>query len=105
MGGFEMTMVSKPGARLRSAVSDVEVVVVRPSAEDLDLTCAGVPMVGVDDTPAAGSVDGETVQLGKRYFDDRSGLELLCSKAGAGPLSVDGRPLDVRGAKALPSSD
>jgi hypothetical protein len=42
---------------------------------------------------------------GKRYGDDISGIEVLCTKSGAGTLSVDGRPLIVRAPKRLPSSD
>ena len=48
--------------------------------------------------------DGGT-QLGKRYADDELGLELLCSKAGEGSLSVGEAVLDVKGAKPLPASD
>jgi len=43
--------------------------------------------------------------LGKRYIDEDSGLEALCAKPGAGSLSADGRPLAVKDAKKLPSSD
>lgn len=101
-------VVSKPGVRLRSAVSDAEIVVVRPAGGDLVLTCGGVPMVGVDETPAPGAAPVgkiSPVQLGKRYFDEATGLEVLCSRGGDGPLAVDDRPLQLRGAKALPSSD
>ncbi|MDP9820794.1 hypothetical protein J2S59_000603 [Nocardioides massiliensis] len=64
-------------------------------------------VVAGEAAPAGGGVDAsaESVQLGKRYFDENTGLEVLCSKGGAGPLMVDGRLLQVRGAKALPSSD
>jgi hypothetical protein len=48
---------------------------------------------------AAGTV------LGKRYVDDEGSLEVLCTKAGAGSLSVDSRPLTLKDAKPLPSSD
>ena len=44
-------------------------------------------------------------QLGKRYVDAETGLEALCSKSGAGSLSIDGRPLTLKEAKKLPSSD
>jgi hypothetical protein len=43
--------------------------------------------------------------LGKRYVDAESGLEALCSKPGAGSLSLDGRPLSMKEAKKLPASD
>jgi hypothetical protein len=44
-------------------------------------------------------------QLGKRYADDDLGLELLCTKAGEGSLSVGEGILAVKGAKPLPASD
>jgi hypothetical protein len=53
--------------------------------------------------PVAGH-DGGTL-LGKRYGDDASGLELLCTKGGTGALSYDGQALVIRAVKALPSSD
>jgi hypothetical protein len=45
------------------------------------------------------------ILLGKRYADESSGLEVLCTKPGPGPLTVDGRPLEVKGPKPLPASD
>lgn len=97
----------KPGARLRSAVSDAEVVVVRAPQGDVSLCCGGRPMVSLDASPQAlEPVDGEEpTLLGKRYVDEESALELLCTKGGAGALTVDGRPLTIKGAKPLPSSD
>ncbi|WP_016694149.1 hypothetical protein [Rhodococcus rhodochrous] len=43
--------------------------------------------------------------MGKRYEDAETGLEVLCVKAGAGSLSIAGRPLSFKEAKTLPSSD
>jgi hypothetical protein len=43
--------------------------------------------------------------LGKRYVDESSGLEVLCTKAGTGTLTLDGTPLTLQGAKPLPASD
>jgi hypothetical protein len=37
------------------------------------------------------------VERGKRYSDRKSGLELLCTQGGAGPIAVDGRELNVLG--------
>lgn len=95
----------KPGTRLRSAVSDAEVVVVRAPRSAVELSCGGVAMVAHDAPtgPAAGA-DGQTT-LGKRYVDEPSALELLCTKGGAGTLTADGRELTLKGAKTLPSSD
>ena len=42
------SLVGKPGTRLRSAVSTVEVIVVRPAARETILECSGQPMVAAD---------------------------------------------------------
>jgi hypothetical protein len=100
-------MELKPGARLRSAVCSTEVVVVR--AAPVELSCGGRPMV-----PADGAGVGDPVQdaaradgtlLGKRYADPESGLEVLCTKAGKGSLTLGDAPLQVKDARPLPSSD
>jgi len=49
--------------------------------------------------------EGEQVLLGKRYSDEESGIELLCTKTGVGPLSFQGRVLGQKQAKQLPASD
>jgi hypothetical protein len=54
--------------------------------------------------PPGEGADGGTL-LGKRYVDEATGLEVLCTKPGAGGLAVDGRPLGVKAPKALPASD
>ena len=98
-----------PGNRLRGAADSTEVIVVRPADDDVELCCGGHPMVELSAEPPAGlTVDpahaGGT-QLGKRYVHDASGLELLCTKSGDGALSVGAEALELKGAKALPSSD
>lgn len=97
------------GSRWRSAVDSTEVVVVRPPANEVDLACGGQPMVPHGEDVPAGVVgdDGHRsgTQLGKRYVDDDTGIEVLCTKAGEASLSVAGRPLQVKAAKPLPSSD
>jgi hypothetical protein len=100
----------RPGLRLRSAVSEVEVVVVKAPADEVVVTCGGVPMLvegedAVAPTAPTAEVPDGSVDLGKRYADEARGIELLCSRAGAGTLSVDGEPLALKGAKPLPSSD
>jgi hypothetical protein len=95
----------KPGTRLRSAVSDVEVVVVRAPKGAVELCCGSAPMVAPDVPVDGGATPEGSAVLGKRYVDEASALELLCTKAGAGALTVDGRELAVKGAKTLPSSD
>ena len=99
----------RPGQKLHSAVSDVQVVVIRAPATDVDVRCGGVPLL--DDAPAPDATGeivgspGDGPLLGKRYADEDAGLELLCSRGGEGALTVGGRPLLVKGAKPLPSSD
>ncbi len=98
----------KAGTRLRSATDTCEVVVVRAPAEPVDLRCGGHPLVAMDaavtpESPEPGFDQG--TQLGKRYSDDELGIELLCTKAGDGSLSVGETVLAVKGAKPLPASD
>ncbi len=96
------------GSRWKSVVSDTEVVVVRPIEGDHHLGCGGVDMVPVGSDAPGGSVDpalAEPTLLGKRYEDEVSGLEVLCSKGGDGTLTFDGKALAVKAAKPLPSSD
>jgi hypothetical protein len=101
-------MELKAGVQLKSAVSTTEVVVVRAPKEQVTLTCGGVPMVGPDQDPAGGEIqagdDGSSL-LGKRYVDDTSDIEVLCTKPGDGTLAVEGRALELKSAKPLPSSD
>ena len=102
-------MELKPGSRWRSVVCTAEVVVVRPPKGAVSLECGGQPMIALTAerpeglSPAADHSTGVTV--GKRYVDEESGIEALGSKAGQGSLSVDGRPLTLKEAKPLPSSD
>jgi hypothetical protein len=99
----------KAGHRLRSVSDATEVVVVRAPSDSVDLRCGGHPMVALDADAAAGeSVESgfdEGTQVGKRYADETTGLEVLCTKAGQGSLSLGVDPLPVKGAKPLPSSD
>jgi hypothetical protein len=98
----------KAGTRLKSAVSDAEVVVIRAPEGAATIECGGRPMRALDDDSAREEIagdPGEGTNLGKRYVDEELGVELLCTKAGEGSLSVDGKPLVLKGAKPLPSSD
>jgi hypothetical protein len=45
------------------------------------------------------------VQLGKRYKDESTGIELLVIKAGNCELAVSGRPMELMQPKVLPSAD
>ena len=96
-------MKLRPGQKLHSAVCDAQVVVVKAPAdavEAVEVGCGGAPMLEDGQAgDAAASLDaslGDGPQLGKRYADDDLGLELLCTRAGTGALTVD---------KPLPSSD
>lgn len=102
-------MELRTGQRLHSAVCDAQVVVVRAPSGPVELGCGGRPLLEDGREPEGAAepdpalADGPA--LGKRYADEGSGLELLCTRAGAGTLTVDGRPLPVKGAKPLPASD
>jgi hypothetical protein len=102
----------KPGDRLRSGVCATEVIVVRAPDNDVTVCCGGVPMTGdaqsatppAESAPAPGAESAATL-LGKRYTDEARRLELLCVKAGCGPLTVNGDVLGIQTAKPLPASD
>jgi hypothetical protein len=102
-------MELRPGQKLHSAVCDAQVVVVKAPSTSVEIGCGGSPMLDDGQEPdAAAALDdslGEAPLIGKRYADDDLGLELLCTRAGKGALTVDGQPLPVKGAKPLPASD
>lgn len=99
----------KPGSRWRSAVCDAELVVVRPPKAPVGLECGGAPVIPhAEARPEGGAVSPDHAggcQAGKRYTDAETGLEVLCTKAGAGSLSIDGREIGAAEAKKLPASD
>jgi|SRR2546429_7189326 len=98
-----------PGSRLRSPVCDTEVIVVRPGDEDIDLRCGGQPMVPLGEEPPARlplePAFAEGTAIGKRYTNETAELEILCTKPGAGSLSIGDEILVLKEAKPLPSSD
>ncbi|HEY8003980.1 MAG TPA: hypothetical protein VIE16_07120 [Phenylobacterium sp.] len=102
-------MELKPGSRWKSAVCDTEVVVVRPPKAPVQLECGGHSMVAnADAKPEGLTLSPELAagsQMGKRFADEETGLEVLCVKPGAGTLTVDGRPIGAKEAKKLPASD
>ena len=96
----------KPGSRLKSAVCDTEVIVVRGGGDGV-IECGGAPM-GEAKPAEAGAINpafGSGTMTGKRYVDAAGTLELLCVKAGKGSLSLSGQALQLKEAKPLPSSD
>ena len=99
-------MQTKPGLKLRGTTCSTEVVVVRPATQDVEITCCGEPMTDAETgIEASGTPDPEGILLGKRYADEETGIEVLCTKPGPGGLAVDGRALEIKGAKPLPASD
>lgn len=104
-----MGMELRVGGRYRSAVCETQVIVVRAPTEPVALECGGSPMLVADDEAAASAVidpahtDGTAI--GKRYADAEIGLEVLCTRAGAGSLTLAGEDLRLKEAKPLPSSD
>jgi hypothetical protein len=102
-------MQLKPGSRWTSAVCDAQVIVIRPPAQDVVLACGGAPMAAVGEAAGAetrltAAADGAAT-IGKRYVDEPTGIELLCSKGGLGALTIDGRPVTLKEPKKLPASD
>ncbi len=96
----------KAGSKLKSAVDDTEVLLVKAPAAGV-LACGGAPMVA-ERTGERGPIDpafAETTKMGKRYTDAAGTVEVLVIKPGAGSLSLDGVALQLKDAKPLPSSD
>lgn len=99
----------KSGVRLKSAACDTEVMVTKAAADEIQLTCGGLEMLemavakpeaaALDAAHSAGSL------VGKRYVDEGEKFEFLCTKGGKGNLAINGVALQVKQAKALPSSD
>ncbi|PPJ25785.1 hypothetical protein C5E45_19420 [Nocardia nova] len=102
-------MILKVGQSLASTTDATALIVVRAPKEDVALTCGGADMVagkaGVGDGSGIDPAHRSGTLLGKRYVDEEIGLEVLCTKAGEGSLAVGSRPLEVKQAKPLPSSD
>jgi hypothetical protein len=95
----------KPGTKLKSAVCDTEVMVVR--AADAIVECGGTPMA--EERPAerkpVNAAFAEGTKIGKRYVNAAGTIELLCVKQGQGSLSIGGEALKIKDAKPLPASD
>ncbi|HET8880993.1 MAG TPA: hypothetical protein VFM56_02355 [Solimonas sp.] len=95
----------KAGSKLKSVACDTEVMVIR--ASDVVVECGGAPMVDVR-PDARATIDpafAEGTKIGKRYVNADDTIELLCTKGGAGSLSIGGVALHPKDAKPLPSSD
>lgn len=95
----------KPGLKLKSAVCDTEVMVIR--CGEAGIECGGAAMA-LDKSASAGELLGAHSSgslMGKRYTDDAGTWELLCIKPGKGSLSLNGVALILKEAKPLPASD
>lgn len=94
----------KAGTKLKSAVCDTEVMVIKLGSGTIE--CGGAPMVEErGDKGAVNPAFSEGTKMGKRYTDAAGTFELLCVKPGAGSLSIDGAACQLKDAKPLPSSD
>ena len=99
-------MKLRVGQTLYSSVDDATVVVIRAPEDDATVNYGGAEMTDVKpDAAGSGAQSGEGMLLGKRYADDETGMEVLCTKAGAGALTIGGRPIGAKEAKKLPASD
>jgi hypothetical protein len=83
--------------------------VIRAPLGAVQLCCGGVEMLAITEAPPLGerldpAYAGSSL-IGKRYVDNEERYEFLCTKGGEGSLSLNGLPLAVKQAKALPSSD
>lgn len=98
----------KPGLRLRSAVCDTEILVIKPPSGEVDIGCGGAPMLAAGEAMADAALSeahSAGTQIGKRYVDEAASMEVLCTKGGTGSLTVNGTPMRPRESKPLPSSD
>lgn len=77
----------------------------RPPSQEVTLTCGGAPMVEHEPENTTATAEGEGPLLGKRYTDEETGLQVMCTRGGAGLLAVDGRPLQMMETRPLPASD
>lgn len=99
--------VLKPGARLKSAVCDTQVMVIKSDGAEHLLSCGGAELIEAN-AEQSGTLDpafSEGSMMGKRYVNEGETIELLCTKGGKGSLTLDGAPIQPKQAKALPTSD
>ncbi|OFW10317.1 MAG: hypothetical protein A3G20_09650 [Acidobacteria bacterium RIFCSPLOWO2_12_FULL_59_11] len=74
-----------------------------------ELVCCGetieIKQPGIEISRQAQKSDNIGSILGKRYHCDACGMEVLCTKAGAGELRSCEKPMALQEPKPLPSSD
>ncbi len=98
-------MELKVGSRIKCLKTSAEFMVVKLG--DGTLTNSGQELVlstSEENSENNSSLDGPGNVLGKRY-ESESGIIVLCTKAGAGIISCDGKPMTEVKPKRLPSSD
>lgn len=99
----------KAGTRMKSAVCDAEVMVIKVPAGECQLSCGGHPMIAMaaarDPAAALLASQENACMVGKRYTDGEDKIEVLCTKGGKGAITANDQALSVKQAKALPSSD
>jgi hypothetical protein len=103
-------MKLKVGQSLASVTDTTTVIVIRAPQDDVELTCGRAAMVDPKSEAAKErrpleTSDPEGTLLGKRYVDDDTGIELLCTKPGPATLELNGKQLSVKAARPLPASD
>ncbi|MCH1512654.1 MAG: hypothetical protein P8J01_04175 [Acidimicrobiales bacterium] len=102
-------MEIRAGSRLKSTVCSTEVIAVKAPDGEIDVRCGGVTMSDPS-SPNMGNgapleeADGGSL-MGKRYVSSDETLELLCTKPGAGSLSLGDSLLTIKESKPLPASD
>lgn len=104
-----MSVQYKVGAKLKSAVCDAQIILLRVPARPIDLRIGGAaPLTDGASRPEGAALDPAWAGgclTGKRYCDEAETIELLCTKGGQGGISMDGTALGIKQAKQLPSSD
>ena len=104
-----MAVALKAGAKLKSAVCDTQLMVVKAPAGEYDIRCGGPEMLaGTAPAPEGAQLDpaqAEGTLIGKRYVDAEEKVELLCTKGGKGTVVLNGVAMAIKQAKQLPSSD
>ena len=98
-------MELKVGSRIKCLKTSAEFMVVKLG--DGTLTNSGQKLVlstTEENSDNDSSLEGPGNVLGKRY-ESKSGIIVLCTKAGAGIITCDGEPMTEVKPKRLPSSD
>ena len=98
------TNLLKPGTRLKSAVCDAEIMIIKATDGD-DLSCGGAAMGESPDKAEADSEKMHGCLIGKRYVNEADTVEVLCVKSGEGSLYYNEAELMTKDTKKLPSSD